>query len=214
MASDAELRSMIAAQRREAADLLDGLSEAQVAHPSLCSGWTVKDVAVHLTIPLHVGLGRFAVALLGARGNFDRAMTKLVAKESGRSKVDVARELRDQAEHPFTPPGGYGPTAPLVDLLVHTQDICRPLGLARRLIPDRTQAALVGLGSKKFDKVLKRERFTGLRFEATDLDFTSGAGQTVIGPGEALLLTLLDRPIALDDLSGDGVALLRTRLAS
>ena len=36
-------------QRRRTADLLDGLSEEQWDHPSLCDGWTVRHVAAHLT---------------------------------------------------------------------------------------------------------------------------------------------------------------------
>ena len=36
-------------QRALAADLLEGLSEQQWAQPSLCTEWSVRDVAAHLT---------------------------------------------------------------------------------------------------------------------------------------------------------------------
>ena len=214
MASDTELLEMIAAQRRDLADLLDGLTDAQAATASLCAGWTVKDVAVHVTIPLHTSLPRFALAIAGSFGNFDKAMIKIVRKESSRSLAAVAKELRDQATNPFTPPGGFGFIAPLDDALVHTQDIRRPLGLGNGLAPDRVKAVLDGLANKKFDKILKRERFAGVRLEADDLDYSSGSGPTATGPGEAVLMTLNGRVSALDDLTGDGVAILRRRLAS
>lgn len=38
---------MIAAECRELADVLDGLSEAQWDRPSLCRGWTVRHVVAH-----------------------------------------------------------------------------------------------------------------------------------------------------------------------
>ena len=38
MASDTELREMVAAQRREVAGLLDGVTAAQVASASRCPG--------------------------------------------------------------------------------------------------------------------------------------------------------------------------------
>ena len=70
------------------------------------------------------------------------------------------------------------------------------------------------MASKKFDKVLKRQRFDGIRLEATDQDYTSGNGATVSGTSEAILMTMLSRPSALDDLTGDGVSLLHSRKAS
>ena len=52
----------------------------------------------------------------------------------------------------------------------------------------------------------------GLRFEATDLDWTAGSGPTVRGTAEALMLALTGRPVVLAELAGDGVAALRRRL--
>ncbi|WP_280234759.1 hypothetical protein [Nocardia cyriacigeorgica] len=51
----------------------------------------------------------------------------------------------------------------------------------------------------------------GLRFEATDLDWTHGSGPIISGPAEALLLALSGRTPALDRLHGDGVPILRAR---
>ncbi|MDI5943979.1 hypothetical protein QLR68_38795, partial [Micromonospora sp. DH15] len=56
-----------------------------------------------------------------------------------------------------------------------------------------------------------RRRVAGLRFEATDLDWAAGEGPVVRGTGEALLLTLTGRRVALPELDGDGAAVLAGR---
>ena len=38
----------VANERRQIASLVDGLSEARLETPSLCSGWDVKTVAAHI----------------------------------------------------------------------------------------------------------------------------------------------------------------------
>lgn len=56
-----------------------------------------------------------------------------------------------------------------------------------------------------------RRRIAGLRFEATDLDWSAGDGPRVRGTGEALLLALSRRRVVLPELTGDGVAVLSER---
>lgn len=53
----------------------------------------------------------------------------------------------------------------------------------------------------------------GLRLAATDVNWTTGDGPDVNGPGEALLMAIAGRPHALDELSGPGLPTLRQRLA-
>lgn len=61
--------------------------------------------------------------------------------------------------------------------------------------------------------VVPRHHLTGLRLEATDLDWASGAGHIVAGTAEDLLLAVTGRPLGLEGLTGDGVATLRDRVA-
>ena len=56
-----------------------------------------------------------------------------------------------------------------------------------------------------------RRRVAGLRFEATDLDWARGTGPVVAGPAEALMLAITGRSVALTDLDGPGVPILRSR---
>nr|WP_202968191.1 maleylpyruvate isomerase N-terminal domain-containing protein [Pseudonocardia sp. AL041005-10] len=54
--------------RRGFADLLSSLDPAQLATPSLCSGWDVRTVAGHLVSALTTSVPSFLVQVLRARG--------------------------------------------------------------------------------------------------------------------------------------------------
>ena len=64
-------------------------------------------------------------------------------------------------------------------------------------------------GHKKRKIMVKPERIDGLRLVATDLDWSWGSGPEVSGTAEAVLLAIFGRP-TYDELTGDGVARLRT----
>ena len=53
-----------------------------------------------------------------------------------------------------------------------------------------------------------------LHLEATDLDWSHGSGPDVRGTAEALLMAIAARPAALDNLRGEGVATMASRLGS
>ncbi len=56
-----------------------------------------------------------------------------------------------------------------------------------------------------------KKRSTGLTLRATDTDWSAGSGPVVSGPAVSLVLAITGRTVALDDLSGDGLAALRSR---
>ena len=100
------------------------------------------------------------------------------------------------------------PRGMLADLVVHHQDIRRPLGRPRSIDPDRLLHAL-----REPNRFAHPRRITkGLRFTATDLDWTAGAGPEVRGPGEALALAMVGRGAVVGELSGPGVAILAPRI--
>lgn len=205
---------MVAQERRAVADMLSGLDATQWATPSLCQAWTVHDVAAHLLMPLVTSLPRLAVAMVGSGFNFDRANVKLTAAVSRRSNDELITALRAKAEHRFTPPG-MGPEAPLTDAIVHGQDIRRPLGISHTFDPEHLGRSLTFLAGKSQGFVPKG-LVAGVRFEATDLDWHGGDGAAngavARGTGEAIVLTMTGRKIAVADLEGPGVDLLRGRL--
>jgi hypothetical protein len=56
-----------------------------------------------------------------------------------------------------------------------------------------------------------KNRIAGLTLRATDTDWSHGSGPEVSGPILSLVMAMTGRKQADDDLSGDGVATLRSR---
>jgi uncharacterized protein (TIGR03083 family) len=192
----------IDAERASLADLLDGLSPAEWAAPSLCDGWRVGDVAAHLTLA-HMSLLEAAVGAVRARGSFDRMIRDTALRAAGLPREEYPRRLRAMVGSRRTAPF-VTPTEPLIDVLVHGQDIAVPLGRDR---PVPTAAAVVA-ATRVWETGFPfraRRRLAGFRLTATDADWTAGSGAPVEGPIAALLLLVTGREAALDRLTGDGV---------
>ena len=133
-----------------------------------------------------------------------------LGESAKRSTTDIIEELRANAEQRFTPPG-MGPEAPLGDIIIHGQDIRRPLGLEREIPESRATAVLDMMANKKGKFARPSGAIADLRFEATDAEWSSGTGPTVSGPAEALIMSMSGRAAALDDLGGDGLSEFRSR---
>lgn len=203
---------LIARERLRAADMLSSLDEAQLATPSLCGDWTVRDLAGHLVVPFSVGLPGLMLGMVKAGGRFD-VFNSRAARELGRKPVpELVETLRRNAASRFTPPG-HPPAAPLTDIAVHTRDVARPLGLDVTAPPEVWRHVLDFLVTKRAHPAfVPRGRLNGLTLRATDQEWEHGDGPEVSGPSEALALAVLGRTVALDDVTGDGVATLRGRL--
>ena len=57
-----------------------------------------------------------------------------------------------------------------------------------------------------------RSRARGLRLHAVDVGWSHGGGPAVVGPGEAIIMALAGRSVALSDLEGDGTTVLAARI--
>jgi hypothetical protein len=68
------IRDMIAAQRAELAEVLTGLPEPSWDEPTLCTGWRVREVVAHITMPFRFSGRRFALELAKSRGRFTGAL--------------------------------------------------------------------------------------------------------------------------------------------
>ncbi len=116
--------------------------------------------------------------------------------------------MRRLTSHPPGPADTW-----LGETIVHGEDIRRPLGISREYptaavvrVADFYKGSNLIVGAKK--------RIAGLRLRATDADWATGEGPEVSGPVLALVLAMTGRTAALDDLSGDGVTELRSRMTS
>ncbi|MGV9793410.1 maleylpyruvate isomerase family mycothiol-dependent enzyme [Gordonia sp. NPDC003422] len=197
----------IADERRKLADDVAGLTTEQWDTPSLCAAWTCRDVVAHLVVPLTVSIPAFGLAMIKASGNFDRANLAMTAKVAERYRDRLPTMLRDKADKRFTPPG-YGPSAPLTDIVVHGLDIRRPLGMPSGVDAERQRAVLDFLTSPK-----AREIFSTVGdqvcWRATDIDWTAGRGPVIEGAAESLMLVLTGRRVGAEEIGGEGVSILK-----
>ncbi|WP_227982937.1 maleylpyruvate isomerase family mycothiol-dependent enzyme [Nocardia spumae] len=196
------IRQLLNDERTDLIALLHELSEAEWEAASLCEGWRVRDVVGHLLYDEISPLGYARIAV-SRRLATDRINADLVERTRRLSTAQLLQRFENSGQRITR----LLPHVGLADMLVHHQDIRRPLGRARTIPASRSTAVL-----DHPDPFASPRRYTrGLRFAATDLDWSSGAGPEVRGPAEALILAVVGRPIALDELTGDGVPILRQR---
>ena len=187
-----QIFAMIAEQRRAVADVMDGLSAEQWATPSLCAGWTVRDVAAHLVMPYEVSLPGLLVRMAKSGFDFDKVANKFALAEH-RSGADLAKVLRANAEHRFVPPN-FPPQAPLTDIVTHGLDMFRPLGIDRDIPSATLRTVLDFLMTPKATKAFVPAGVVeGRSFVATDVEWSAGSGTEVLAPAQDLVLTLTGR---------------------
>jgi len=195
-------------ERLSLADLFDDLSPQEWETPSLCAGWRVRDVAAHLTLS-QMGLFPAVVAAVRARGNFNRMVHDTAVRQARLPVREYAPRLRAMAGSRRKAPG-VSHLEPLIDVLVHGQDIAIPLGRPRPVPKEAAMAAADRVWPDLFPWRAAR-KLGGFRFAATDCSWTAGAGQLVEGPIAAILLLLTGRNAALSQLSGPGAGVLGDR---
>lgn len=206
----AAVDAAVAAERRRLADHVADLTEAQWRTPSLCSAWTVRDVVAHLTTTTRTTLPTLLRAAVRARGDFDRMEIDLAARRaSAHPTGELVAQLRASADSARRFPGS-APIDPLMDLVVHAQDITRPLGLPYASPPDVVAASLAHVATSRF--MGGPRRVDGVRLVSTDTGWTLGTGPEVRGPDVDLLLAVSGRPAGLDALDGPGVPVVAGRL--
>ena len=199
-----EIVPALADERRSLADLLDGLDREEWRRPSLCDGWSVEDVVAHLTLATRLSKPAAIARVLGARGDINRMIGDAARHRSARyAPADLVAQLRETADSPRRPLGTQE-WDPLVDVLVHAQDVARPVGRSPDMALDRVHPALDHVWSSSFYGAAKR--FAGLRLVATDADWSRGEGdREVRGPASGLLLLATGRRAGLERVTGSGV---------
>jgi uncharacterized protein (TIGR03083 family) len=196
----ADLMPTVTAQRRAFGDVLEGLPESDWNAPSLCSGWRVREVVAHMTMPFRYPAPRFLGEMVRSRGNFAR-MADRVARRDARAPIGTLLDgWRTNENHPWKPPGG-GLKGALTHDVVHGLDITIPLGIEH---PVSEQALRVVLDHATTPLSLKHSGLdvTGIRFEADDLDWAFGDGKPLRGRARYLLMVLMDRRLPAELLSG------------
>ncbi|MGY1857980.1 maleylpyruvate isomerase family mycothiol-dependent enzyme [Modestobacter sp. SYSU DS0290] len=189
------------AEREDLLALLVTLTPEQWRAPSLCAGWSVRDVVAHVLSYEELSTRQLAARFVRGRLAFDRVNALSLRECSTRTPDELVELLRRHLTPTGLTAGMQGAIA-LTDGLIHQQDIRRPLGLPRVIPPERLVPAL--RTALFAPTLLGAWRARGVRLVATDVDWASGRGPEVRGPGEALLMTVAGRRAALGELSGPG----------
>ncbi|WP_433783819.1 maleylpyruvate isomerase family mycothiol-dependent enzyme [Actinomycetospora sp. CA-101289] len=208
-----DLRTALESERLRLADVVETLGPEEWRTPSLCTGWTVQDVVAHITLTSRLTKLGAIRAMLAARGRINRMIDESArARAAQFSPAELVAQLRETAGSERRPLGAK-PMDPLVDILVHGQDINRPLHRTYPMTVEYVVPALGFVVGTKFYGAPKR--LAGLRLVATDADWSTGSAsdREVRGPVGELLLVATGRPAGLPALSGDGAEELAARLS-
>ena len=191
--------------RRRFADMIDGLTEEQLAAPTLCEGWTPREVAGHVASFVRMSFPTMVFSMAKAGFNVDKAWRANATRYSSGPISEVTGVIRERADR-RSAISSFPPELTTADVVVHTQDVRRPLALADHA---PTEAMLIEAldfctANDRRKLLIDPDVVDRLRLEATDLDWSWGTGEVVSGPADAILLAVNGRATRVE-LTGPGV---------
>jgi uncharacterized protein (TIGR03083 family) len=179
-------------QRTELAELMESFTAEEWESASLCEGWRVRDVGAHLTLA-QSSTRDVLPDLVRARGSFNKMIHDSAVRQAALPVEEYAGRVRAMVGSRRTAPF-VSDLEPLIDVLVHGQDMVRPLGRDRAMPPDAAAAAAQRAWSMGFP-FGARKRLRGHQLVATDCDWRAGEGVAVEAPIADLLLLVTGRDV-------------------
>ncbi|WP_433292997.1 maleylpyruvate isomerase family mycothiol-dependent enzyme [Pseudonocardia sp. CA-142604] len=196
------------AERAALAADLTGLTDEQWATPSLCPGLSVRDVLAHLTAGASLNPLRWFAGVVRCRFDFDKQVKMRLAEQLGATPAETLARFRGVVHSTTAPP--LPKVAMLGEIVVHGEDIRRPLGIDHDY-PIELVTQLATFYTSSDLMLVGKTRVAGLRLVATDGPFATGVGPLVSGTTLAITMATTGRVGYCDDLTGDGVETLRAR---
>ena len=201
--------SAVDEERSALAEDLSALRDEQWDQQSLCAEWRVRHVVAHLVVETKMTAYQMVAGVIRNRLSLDRYLAR-DALDAGIAAPEVllaqfTQTIGSKELPPFTKPACL-----LADVVCHSADIRRPLGLSR-IVPESSLIGAADFLRSDFMSGTKK-RIAGLRLGATDATWSAGDGPEVEGPMEALVLAMAGRPDAIMELSGCGLPTLQARL--
>ncbi|WP_051297629.1 maleylpyruvate isomerase family mycothiol-dependent enzyme [Brevibacterium album] len=148
--------------------------------------------------------------LIRAGFNANRHNDRSLAPHLGPTPAATLERFRNSVSNTIAPTKDYA--AFLGEVVVHGQDIARPLGIELEPAPGAVEEVARFFTTKDF-AVNSRTLVKGLSIEAEDTGFRSGTGPAVRGTLLDLVTAMAGRPGAAAALHGEGAEELRRRLA-
>jgi uncharacterized protein (TIGR03083 family) len=195
-------------ERKSLATDLQSLTDDGWNTKSLCHEWTVRDLLAHMTATAKITPASFFPKLIASGFSFARMQAKDNARERGATPADTLANFQAIIDSKKRPPGP--PQTMLGEVIIHAEDIRRALGIEHSYptgpvteVADFYKGSNLIIGAKR--------RIAGVTLRATDTDWSHGTGPEAAGPIMAIVMAMTGRKRYLDDLTGDGVEVLRGR---
>lgn len=168
----------------------------------------MRDVVAHMTATAKITPPAFFGKMLASGFSFTGMQAKEIARERGASPAGTLagfEGILTSVKHPMGPVDTM-----LGETVVHSEDIRRALGISHSYPVDAVVRAADFFKNSNLI-IGARRRIEGLGLRATDASWSHGSGPEVSGPILSLVMAMTGRKAALGDLSGEGVATLRSR---
>jgi uncharacterized protein (TIGR03083 family) len=196
-----QLRDQIGAERAELAAVLSALPRRSWDAPTLCAGWRVREVVAHLTMLYRYSPARFLTELARSAGRFDRMADRCARRDGAASPAELVAPMAENAKS-VRKPAGVGFEGALIHDVIHGLDITVPLGLDRRVPPERLRIVLAGITKEKALRHFGAD-LDGVELRADDLDWRFGSGSPVSGAAQDLALVICGRRLPPGRLRGE-----------
>lgn len=208
---DTDVWALAHAERAALAEDLCGLTTEQWHHGSLCEEWNVEQTVAHLTSAASIGQWRWIRSMAGARFRPDVHNLRRLNEQMGATPAETLTRFQSIIARTTAPTADTA--AYLGEVVVHAQDIRRPLGLTRTPSVESLTTVAEFFAGRDF-AVPSKSNAAGLRLKADDSPFASGEGVLVTGSTLALVMAMAGRPAYLNDLEGPGVGRFLERLGT
>ncbi|MFE5774399.1 maleylpyruvate isomerase family mycothiol-dependent enzyme [Brachybacterium sp. NPDC056505] len=206
-----DLPQLLRAERSRLVELLTELDTDDWEHSTLCPSWSVHEIVAHLAAAASTPTPIWLLTMIRSRFDTDRHNDRLLRRHLENGPAAAIRSFQATISTTNAPFGAL--EAALGEVVVHGQDIARPLGLPLDPSPEALRTVAEFFARKDF-AVNSATLVKGLQLCSTDLDLRLGDGPAVCGTALDLVLTMAGRAQAADCLEGEGAVLLRERLGA
>ena len=210
MAATHDVWTDVQQERETLLMLLEGLTPDQWNEPSLCTDWKVRDVVGHMVSETTMTVPKVLKGLITSGFRVNRFIATDARQRGSRPVPSLVEGFR-VAVPTRTHLPGLTSLSMLEDIVIHSLDIRRPL-LQNYSAPERRLVLVAqDLWSSRFFS--GKKLFRNLRVTATDADWSAGAGPSISGSIEGLVLAMSGRLVGLEQLHGEGLETVRERAA-
>lgn len=185
-----DFTTLLGPQYAALADTLAAAPPAIADGPSRCAGWAVRHVVAHLTMPARYDEQAFGRELAAAGYDFAALSETIARRDAERPFTDLLSDLRSDVLAGWVPPQG-GPMGALSHVVIHGLDVTTANALPRSADDRATRIVLDQLADPATNPFGAAR--PGVRFRATDLDWTFGEGEPCEDTAGELLLLLAGR---------------------